>query len=231
LISAVIVAGGKGTRMGQDINKQYIKIENKEILARTLEVFQAVDLIDEIILVVPEGDINFCKKNVVDKYNINKVMRIVTGGAERQNSVYNGLLNCSPDTSIVLIHDGARPFVTKDIIEKSIESAKEFGACAAAVPVKDTIKVANGEGFIIDTPNRSALFAVQTPQTFKYDLILKAHEEGMKKGIYATDDTMLVESLGHRVKIVEGSYFNIKITTPEDLTFAEAIIEKFKGEI
>jgi 2-C-methyl-D-erythritol 4-phosphate cytidylyltransferase len=224
LISAVIVAGGKGKRMGQDINKQYIKIGEKEILALTLEIFESSKVIDEIVLVVPEDEIDYCSINIVSKYNISKVKSIAAGGIERQDSVYNGLICCNPKTQIVLIHDGARPFISEDTILKSIECTKEYGACTVGVPVKDTIKVVNSDEFIVNTPDRSRLFAVQTPQTFKYDLILNAHKEAINKDIRATDDNALLESLGHNVKIIKGSYLNIKITTPEDLIFAKAIL-------
>lgn len=224
MVSAIVVAGGKGSRMGQDISKQYIKLLGKEIIVRTLEVFNAVEKIDEIILVVPCEDIEFCREYIIEKNHINKVSKIVQGGKERQESVYNGLLNCKSDTEIVIIHDGARPFVTKEIIEKSIECAMEHGACTTAVPVKDTIKTVGEDMFAISTPDRKCLFAVQTPQTFKYNLILRAHKEALLNNIIGTDDTMLVENLELRVRILEGSYKNIKITTPEDLIFAEVII-------
>jgi 2-C-methyl-D-erythritol 4-phosphate cytidylyltransferase len=226
LISAVIVAGGRGKRMGSDINKQYIKIGDKEILTITLETFQNSNIVDEIVLVVPEDEIDYCKINIVAKYNFSKVKSVTAGGAERQDSVYNGLLSCSPTTQIVLIHDGARPFISEDTIRRSVECTQEYGACTVGVPVKDTIKVVSSDEFILNTPDRSRLFAVQTPQTFKYDLILNAHKEALIKGIKATDDNALLESLGYSVKIIKGSYLNIKITTPEDLIFAKAILSR-----
>lgn len=224
MVTAIVVAGGKGKRMGKDINKQYLLINGREIVARTLEVFQRSGRVDEIILVSPEAEIDFCRENIVKKYALNKVRKIIAGGPERQDSVYNGLLACSSDTDIVMIHDGARPFITEDMLERSIDCARKYGACSLGVPVKDTIKVVDGEGFAVDTPRRSGLYAVQTPQTFKYRTILEAHEAARKVNIEATDDTMLVEALGKRVKFIEGSYTNIKITTPEDMVFAEAIL-------
>jgi 2-C-methyl-D-erythritol 4-phosphate cytidylyltransferase len=224
VVSAIIVAGGKGSRMGQDINKQYIKVNGKEILLRTLEIFNSISKIDEIILVVPYCDIEFCREHIVEKNNIHKVSKIVQGGSERQESVHNGLLNCKSGTEIVVIHDGARPFVTEEIVEGNITCAREFDACTTAVPAKDTIKIVGEDMFSIGTPDRKSLFAVQTPQSFRYDLILKAHQNAKENNIIATDDTMLIEKLGFPVRILEGSYSNIKITTPEDLIFAEAII-------
>lgn len=224
MVTAIVVAGGKGRRMGMEVNKQYLLLSGKEVVARTLEVFQKSPEVDEIILVSPEGEIEFCRENIVGKYNLNKVVKIVSGGSERQDSVYNGLVSCSSGTEVVLIHDGARPFVTEDMIKRSIEYAGEFGACSVGVPVKDTIKVLNSDNFAVDTPNRSSLYSVQTPQTFKYEIILKAHEKLRTEGRAVTDDTMVVEEEGYRVKFIEGSYTNIKITTPEDLIFAEAIL-------
>lgn len=229
MVSAVIVAGGKGKRMGRDINKQYIKIGEREILSITIESFEKCSCIDEIVVVTGEDEIEYCIKNIVSKYGFKKVSNVVKGGRERQESVYNGLLACN-NTDIVLIHDGARPFIEQDIIFKSVKCAGEYGACAAAVPVKDTIKVVSKDMEITGTPDRKTLYAVQTPQTFKYDIILGAHEAAKEKGLLATDDTALVENQGHIVKVITGSYSNIKITTPEDLIFAEEYIKNIVKE-
>jgi 2-C-methyl-D-erythritol 4-phosphate cytidylyltransferase len=229
MVTAIIVAGGKGKRMGQSINKQFIKIGDMEILARTLEVFQNTAEIDEIVVVCAEDEIDFCRENIVERYGYGKVARLVPGGLERQNSVLNGLRSCSTDTDIVVIHDGARPFVASDIIRESIKCADHCGACTAAVPVKDTIKVVDKDGFSIDTPDRSTLYAVQTPQTFKYDIIMEAHNRALKMNIIGTDDTMLVENMGLKVKIISGSYLNIKLTTQEDLIFGELILKNHKN--
>jgi 2-C-methyl-D-erythritol 4-phosphate cytidylyltransferase len=225
MISAVIVAGGKGKRLGAGINKQYIKLLGREILAWTLGAFEKVALVEEVVLVVPEDELEYCRENIVNHYGFKKVKEIVTGGAERQNSVYNGLKACSPDTEVVLIHDGARPFISVEVIAASIEGAMEHGACAVAVAVKDTLKVVDREKFVVSTPERSSIYSVQTPQTFKYELILKAHRQALEKNMSATDDTMLVEALGRRVKLIEGDYYNLKITTQEDLVFGEAILK------
>lgn len=228
MISAVIVAGGKGKRMGMDINKPYIKIaeNSREILAMSVETFNSVEQIDEIIIVTGEDEIVFCETNIVEKYGFHKVKKIVAGGKERQDSVFNGLINCNKHTQFVLIHDGARPFVTKEMIEDSVSCVKMCGACTVGVPVKDTIKTINDEMYIENTLKRDGLYAIQTPQSFNYELALKAHRAARVSGLAATDDTMLVEALGERVKIVPGSYFNIKITTSEDLIFGKAILEK-----
>ncbi len=224
--SVVIVAAGKGKRMGKDYNKQYIPLAGKPIIAHTIEIFEKTDLIGEIILVVGRGEIDSVKRDIIYKYNFGKVVKIVEGGAERQDSVYNGLKAVNANCDIVLVHDGARPFVTGRIIEKSIETAKDVGACAVAVRVKDTIKVVKENMEVDYTPNRDMLWAVQTPQAFRYGLLLKAYEKLQADNIKITDDAMLMENSGHTVKIIEGSYENIKITTPEDLILAEGIFKK-----
>ncbi|MCX7710026.1 MAG: 2-C-methyl-D-erythritol 4-phosphate cytidylyltransferase [Clostridia bacterium] len=228
-VSAIIVAAGKGTRMNMDINKQYVEVRDIPILARTLSVFARHRLVDEIVLVVNEADILYCKQEIVEGYEIKKVKCITAGGKERQQSVFNGLQEVSKNAGIVLIHDGARPFVTEDCIGASIKVAAEYGAACVAVPVKDTIKAADSEQFIESTLERTKLWSIQTPQTFKYDTILKAHEIARENGFVGTDDAVLAENIGVRVKLVMGDYFNIKITTQEDLTLAEAIIDRQKG--
>lgn len=224
--SVIIVAAGKGKRMKKDYNKQYILLDDKPIVAHTIEVFESINLIDEIILVVGKGEVDLVKEKIIDKYNFKKLVKIVEGGSERQDSVYNGLKVVNKDCNIVLVHDGARPFVSRNIIEESINVAKDFGASIVAVKVKDTIKVVDKNMEVDNTPNRDTLWAVQTPQTFKYKLLLKAYENLQNNNIQVTDDAMLIEKLGHRVKIIQGSYENIKITTPEDLILGQGILEK-----
>lgn len=224
--SAIIVAAGKGTRMNLDINKQYIDICGIPLLARTIKVFEACKYIDEIILVVNSQDIIYCKENIVDNYEFGKVKALVAGGNDRQNSVYNGLKEVGRDCGIVLIHDGARPFIKEESLIKSIGDAEEFGASCVAVPVKDTIKSSDSEGFINQTLDRSIIWSIQTPQTFKYNLIYEAHKKAAEDKVSGTDDAVLAERLGHRIKLVMGSYDNIKITTKEDLVVAEAIIKQ-----
>lgn len=224
-ISSVIVAGGKGTRMNMDINKQYIYIGDKPVLARTLEVFEQCPAINEIILVVNEEEIFYCKENIVDKFGFEKVKKLVSGGVERQNSVYKGLVEVNKQSDVVVIHDGARPFVNSRIILNCVQEALEFGAVTAAVPVKDTIKSVS-DGFVEKAYDRKTLWSIQTPQVFLYDTIMKAYEKANRENIIATDDTTLTEMLGIKTRIVNGSYDNIKITTREDLVFAKAIVEK-----
>lgn len=228
LISAVIVAGGKGKRMGSALPKQFLKINGVEILALTIEKFEKCSIVDEILVVVSNDEIDYCRSNIIDRYNFTKVKKVVNGGKERFNSVYNGLKNCSKETDIVIIHDGVRPFVTQDMIKNSAECAKKYGACAAGVTIKDTIKLKDRENYIEKTINRDELIAIQTPQAFDYNLILKAYNNSIEKGIFSTDDTMLIEALHKKVRIIDGSYLNIKITTPEDLIFAESIVNNWE---
>lgn len=225
----VVVAAGKGSRMNLDINKQYVEVAGKPVVARTIQAFEDCEAIDEIVIVVNKMDLLYCKQNVIDVYDFKKVKSLVAGGDERQKSVYNGLKEISENCDIVLIHDGARPFINEESILGSIEAAKEFGAAGVGVPVKDTIKVADEEGNIKETLNRSLLWAIQTPQTFRYPLVMEAHRKAEEEGFSGTDDSVLVERLGVKVKLVKGSYNNIKITTQEDLIAAEAIAESQEG--
>lgn len=221
--SAVIVAAGRGSRMNMELNKQYVEISGKPVLARTIQVFEDSDYIDEIILVVNQQEIVFCKQNIIDCYEFTKVKTLVSGGSQRQSSVYNGLLEVSKEAEIVLVHDGARPFVSQDSLTNSIVAAVEYGAACIAVPVKDTIKIADEDGFIKQTIDRSTLWSIQTPQTFRYDIIMNAHIKAIEDGFLGTDDAVLAERSGWKVRLVMGDYNNIKITTQEDIAIAEAI--------
>lgn len=223
--SAVIVAAGRGTRMGSEVKKQYLEICGIPLLARTIKVFESCENIDEIILVIDSNDIIFCKHEIIDRYGFDKVRSIVSGGETRQDSVYNGLQEVDKDCEVVLIHDGARPFIKQDEIISLIEAAREYKACTIATPVKDTIKLVGQDEFIKETLNRNTLWSVQTPQAFLYDTVLVAHHRAMKDDFNGTDDAQLVERMGISVKLVKGSYNNIKITTREDLIIAKAIIE------
>lgn len=219
----VIVAAGTGSRMNMGINKQFIKLEGKEIIAYTIEKFYNNSNIEDIVVVVKEDESEFFKKEILDKYNFKNV-KIAYGGKERQDSVYNGLKLLDEKCDVVLIHDGARPFVSDKIIDKSIEEAKEHKAIVVGVPVKDTIKAIDNDKNIVDTPNRSVLWAVQTPQTFDYNILIDAYKDAFKNKFYGTDDAMLVERIGYKVKMLEGSYNNIKITTQEDLNIGSQIL-------
>lgn len=224
--SAIILAAGRGSRMGLKINKQYLNLKGKPILRHTLDVFFASPYIDEIILVINANDKEICDKIVLDKIEAIKPFRIVFGGKERQDSVGNGLDALSSDSNLVLIHDGARPFITLYDIEKLIIALEKYDAVTLGVPVKETIKVLDEKGFVKGTPPRDNIWITQTPQGFKRELIRQAHEDNKNSISLATDDSMLVENLGYKVKMIEGSYKNIKITTREDLILAESILEQ-----
>lgn len=220
----VIVAAGTGSRMKKDINKQFIKLKNKEIVAHTIEKFYNSENIDDMVVVIREDEEEYFNKNIKEKYGFTNI-KVAHGGNERQDSVFNGIKMLKKECDVVLIHDGARPFVTEDIIKRSINKANEHNAIVVGVKVKDTIKVVSDNGNIVDTPNRSYLWSVQTPQVFKYDIITKAYEDAYNNNYYGTDDAMLVERIGYNVKMIEGSYNNIKITTQEDLEFGEQILK------
>lgn len=221
---AIVVAAGKGKRMGAGINKQFLKLNNKPILYYSLKAFESCEAVNSIVLVTAKEEIDYCRRKIVDEYKFKKIISIVEGGAERQSSVYNGLI-AAKGFDIVLIHDGARPFIDKYIIEEGIKNATKYGASACGVVPKDTIKIKDDKGFSIDTLDRNSLFIVQTPQCFNYDLIFNCHERINKGNIKVTDDTSIVEHFGHRVLLYEGSYNNIKITTPEDMIIGEKILE------
>lgn len=214
-IGAVIVAAGSGRRMGADIPKQFLLLNDKPIIWHTVKKFDSCVGIDEIVVVTGKDDIGLCRDILV---GIKKLKCVVAGGDERQNSVVCGLDALSEDTELVLIHDGVRPFIKNDDIERVIDEVKRWGACVMAVKSKDTVKIADGEGFVEGTPDRSRLWNAQTPQVFKKKVIRAAYEKAFKEGLVLTDDSMAAELAGVKVKLVEGGYYNIKITTPEDLS-------------
>jgi len=229
-VSAIIPSAGLGTRMG-GIKKPFIFLGNKPILTWTLDVFQRCNSINSIIIVTAKGDESRCANEIIESFHLNKVHDVVAGGETRQESVFNALCKVRSDTDIVVIHDAVRPFLTEDMILKSIEQANQYGSAIIAVPVKDTIKESDDDGFVVKTLDRRRLWSIQTPQTFKYKLIMQAHLYAREKHIQATDDASLIEQIGsHKVKLIMGSYDNIKITTPDDIHIAEAIL-KSKGMI
>ena len=231
-IAAVCLAAGQGKRMESKVQKQYLLIQDKPVLYYSLKAFQDSP-VEEVVLVVGAGEEEYCQKEIVEKYEFKKVKAIVAGGKERYHSVYHGL-QAVRDADYVLIHDGARPFLTQEIIERCVEGAKEYRACVAGMPVKDTIRLADSEGNIESTPERSRVWMIQTPQSFEYSLIKDAYtrlieqeNKGIKTSIPVTDDAMVVEYfLNQKVHLVYGSYENIKITTPEDMRIAEAFLKK-----
>ena len=226
-VVAVIPAAGSGRRMGAEVSKQFLRIGSKPILFYTLQRFERVDEVDEVILVVREQDLMVAAQEIVDRYGIQKVRKIVPGGAERQDSVFSGLKAIDGEPELVVIHDAVRPLVSEQLIRLSIQHAREHGAVITAVPVSSTIKrVAAGK--VIETVNREELWEVQTPQVFRFELILTAYESAAAEGYRATDDAALVERLGMGVRVLAGEKSNIKITTPEDLALAEFLLQRRK---
>lgn len=223
-VCTLIPAAGKGNRMARSLKKPYLKLAKKPILAHTIQRFEQNTAVDAIFVIVDEGDFSECCKTVLDPYPFTKVQKLVAGGETRQRSVYNGVRALSADVDFVIVHDGVRPFVTDETIFACLTAADECGAAVAAVPVKDTIKVADENCFITETPDRERLWAVQTPQVFRKTLLQEAHQTAREQQLTVTDDAALVEQLGFPVQLVKGSYANLKITTPVDLQIAEVLV-------
>jgi 2-C-methyl-D-erythritol 4-phosphate cytidylyltransferase len=220
---AIIVAAGLGKRMQHRLPKVFLPLGRRPLLAHTLAPFEQCPLVREIMIVVPRGYEVRCWREIVEQYSCRKVSAVIHGGRERQDSVYAALKLLPPTTGLVAIHDGARPLVTTVIIARSIRVACRYGAAVTAMPVKDTIKQVKG-GRIAATLRRSELWAMQTPQVFRYPLVRRAYDQARRRRVTATDDAFLVEQTGQAVAVVEGSYENIKVTTPEDLAMAETLL-------
>lgn len=219
----LIPAAGSGKRIGGETPKQFLQLHDKPILARTLEKFQASPAIQEIIVAAPD-EFHGNVREIAERYAITKLAKIVAGGEQRQHSVWNALKAANKDAEIVVVHDGVRPFVTTNDIQNVIGSAKKHGAAILAVRVKDTIKLSDEQEFVLNTLDREYLWSVQTPQAFKRDILFGAMQQAMEEHFTGTDEASVVENYGVDVKIIEGSYTNIKITTKEDLVFADAIL-------
>lgn len=221
--TALVVAGGSGQRMYGPVRKQYLPVADEPILIRTLRVFDGCGVIRRIILVVPPDDVEYCDHQYLSRVDFKKPIRVVPGGAERQASVYQGLLALAEEDEWVVIHDAVRPFISEAQIEACVSGAVEFGACIVAIPVQDTVKEVDADRRIVQTISRQGLWLAQTPQAFSVPVILNAHERAIREGITGTDDASLLERLGVGVQVIAGSRRNIKITTPEDLELAEAL--------
>lgn len=212
--------------MGARVRKQYLALEGSPVLSHTLGVFDRSPDIHHIYLVVPEGDMVFCRQVVLPPAALKKPLTLVTGGVARQDSVWNGIMAVGELDGVVAIHDGVRPFVTQDQLAACIRGALLHGACILGIPATDTLKIVTADGVISGTLDRGNIWLAQTPQVFQYDLIRKAHVQARKEGFTGTDDAMLVENLlGTRINILPGSRNNIKITTPEDLLLARALLK------
>lgn len=223
-MSVVIAAGGKGTRMGAEVNKVFLKLGGKEIIAHTIEAFEKNPLVKNIIVVTGKDDIERCKE-LIKEYGFKKVTEIAEGGKTRRASVANGLKYA--ECEFTAVQDAARALVTDKVINDTASEAEKYGAAAPGILCKDTIKIADNDGFIASTPDRSNMYMIQTPQIFRTELLKKAHKQSYE--LEATDDCMLVENTGHKVKIADGSYENIKLTTPEDMLIGEMILKRRCG--
>ena len=225
MVTAIIVAAGKGVRMQGSLRKQYLPLAGLPILAHTLTVLAECELVGQIYLVIPQDDFDFCRERILNRIKLAATVNLVAGGARRQESVYRGLQQLDPGCRIVVIHDGVRPFVQHDQITACINGAQKFGACILGIPAYDTLKQVDKSENIVNTITRDAIWLAQTPQAFRYDLVKKAHDQARLDGYQGTDDASLVERLGATVKIIRGSRSNIKITTKEDLEIARALLE------
>lgn len=225
-VVALIPAAGSGSRMGVSEKKPYLSLEGKPILAHTLIAFERCPLIDEVVLIVAKGDVEFSRMSIVEPFKCDKVKAIVEGGMRRQDSVWEGLKAIRGKCELVMVHDGVRPFVSQTMLECAVRETPLHGATVVAVPVKDTIKVVSKEAEVVETVDRSRVWAAQTPQTFRFEVIMKAYERAYEEGFYGTDDASLVERLGMKVKIIPGSYENVKITTLGDLALGEVLVKK-----
>lgn len=223
-VMAVVPAAGQGRRMGFSVKKQYLSLAGLPLLGHVLRVLEACPVISGVVVVAAPGEVAFCWELVVGPLGCKKIMAVVAGGQTRQESVYNALAALPPDTNVVVVHDGARPLLGPAEIQNAVECAIRHGAATCAVPVKDTVKLAGADGAVAETLPRERLWLTQTPQAFDFQLLLKAHQWARDAGFAGTDDAVLVEMLGRPVKLVMGSYENFKITTPEDLAMAEAVM-------
>jgi 2-C-methyl-D-erythritol 4-phosphate cytidylyltransferase len=226
-VAAVIPAAGSGTRMKAGLSKQFLPIGGKPVLYYTLSVFESSPFINEIVVVLSKEDRKLAEERIFSRFSFKKISSLVDGGSERKESVYNGLKAVQRNTDFVVIHDGCRPFVTDGMIEESLSAARKTGGAIVAVPLRDTLKKEK-KGYIERTVSREGLWQAQTPQTFRYPLLLQAYQNALKNSFPATDDAMLLEQMGLPVSLVPGSLLNIKITLPEDLILAEMILNNRK---
>lgn len=223
--SAIIVAGGSGTRMGTGTRKQYLLLGGKPIISHTLLKFDKAASIHQLVLVVPQKDLDVVKKDIIPSLNLSTPVHLTAGGKTRQDSVYQGLLRIEDLDGIVAIHDGVRPFISPHEIDQCVQGARAGGACIMGIPITDTIKQSHGNNRVKRTIDRNHLWLAQTPQAFQYQMIRRAYESAREDGVAATDDAMLVERMGEPVTLLLGNRRNIKITTPEDLLLADAFLK------
>ncbi len=224
-LRVVIAAAGQGSRMGTKTNKQFILLNSHPVLAYSLDFFERQDLVDEIVVVSSAKELDYCQHEIVNKFRYKKVSAVLAGGKERQDSVWVGLQYLGLDTDFVAVHDGARPLLSSDVLRRLLKEAEEWGAAIPGVASKDTMKMVNKDSFVRQTLDRAMIYAIQTPQVFKYNEIMAAYRQAYEEGFYATDDSALFEKYIGRVKLVAGDYNNVKITTPEDLMIVKGLLE------
>ncbi|HEX9758983.1 MAG TPA: 2-C-methyl-D-erythritol 4-phosphate cytidylyltransferase [Nitrospiria bacterium] len=229
--TAIIVAAGVGKRMRSPIQKPFIELRGRSILAHTLLQFEGAESVSEVVLVVSKESLEQCEEEIIKGSGFQKVRCLVPGGETRQESVYQGLIHSDPCSDIILVHDGVRPFVSQGVIRSCIEKAQVHGGALAALPIHETVKQVGEDGCVEATVNREILWRAQTPQVFQRPILEKAHREALAEGYEGTDEASLVERLGISIQIVEGEVENIKITTPEDLALAEFYLKQREGQI
>lgn len=227
-VAGLIPAAGSGVRMGGDIAKPFLQLSGREILARTLDVFERCAVIGEVWVIVAVKYVSACQQEIIKRYGFRKVRDVVTGGKSRQESIWRGLQWIDAAVDLVVVHDGVRPFVTEAVLQETLDCAAQHGAAVAAVPLRDTLKRVSEEGEVETTIPRGNLWRTQTPQAFQRHLLISAHRQARERGVYATDDASLIELMGHPVKVVSGLESNIKITTPEDLMFSEGLLRTLR---
>jgi 2-C-methyl-D-erythritol 4-phosphate cytidylyltransferase len=225
-LRVVIAAAGQGSRMGTKTNKQFIMLNNKPVIAYSLDFFEKQDSVDEIVVVTSAKELDYCRYEIIEKNKYKKVSAVLTGGQQRQDSVWAALQYLGTDTDFVAVHDGARPLLSADVLSRLLAEAEEWGAAIPGVPSRDTIKMVNRDSFVRQTLDRNVIYSIQTPQVFKFKELFTAYKYADEEGFYATDDAGLFEKYIGQVKVVEGDYDNIKITTPLDLIIVQTLLAR-----
>ena len=230
-VHVLVPAAGVGQRLGADVKKQFLTLGDRPLLAATLQRIAQHPRVAAIHVIAPEPELTYCREQVIERYAVNKIAGVVAGGAERQDSVWNGLLACGASVDdVVLIHDAVRPFFPLEKLDMLIDEAMRNGACLLAVPAQDTVKMVV-DGQVVKTADRTALWLAQTPQAFRFDVIFEAHRRAQQEGFRGTDDASLVEQYGGQVVVIEGSAYNLKVTTPADLALARALLAAGEMEL
>jgi 2-C-methyl-D-erythritol 4-phosphate cytidylyltransferase len=223
-LRVVIAAAGRGSRMESSTNKQYMLLNSRPVIAYSLDFFEKLDVVDEIVIVTGENELDYCEREIIKPFKFKKVSAVIAGGKERQDSVWAGLQKLGADTEFVAVHDGARPLLTSAVLYRLLEEAEGWGAAIPGIASKDTLKAVDRDDFVRQTLDRTTIYSIQTPQVFKYEELMAAYRQSYEEDFRGTDDASLFEHFIGRVKVVEGDYNNIKITTPGDMLIAEALL-------